>query len=246
MPEKTENQLLLEHYSPEHRRTHTKSNGKAAIVGPKPLSPGQEMPPANAPQIYPGERIKSKLWRARNSSKERVRRHAGKEKFDETHVSFWGRVFGKHGYNVYETEPEEFHEVSSGRDHRNFYEFRRNRKGSYGDQQTKPSAFIRFAPGYDDVSHIQTNISFAAYIKRRGSTASCTQTLRRRPYDGCCDRFEKELRSNMTVNPIFAEDSMVEADLSVVWHRRPTRHRLYTIKEETETEEYDHALICLI
>ena len=87
----------------------------------------------------------------------------------------------------------------------------------------------------DYQGHIETSISFAAHVRRKGPgfSASCTQTLRTSDFMSISDLFESEVQSNVTVNPLFEDDD--SEDEEYVKRARPRRYRLYTIDEESES-----------
>ena len=84
---------------------------------------------------------------------------------------------------------------------------------------------------FNDFNQVEAWLSFAAHVRRQspGFSASCTQTLRMHDFASVNDFFESEVQSNVTFNPLFEDDDS-DHDLP----RRYTRHRLYTIDEESE------------
>ena len=170
------------------------------------------------------------------------------------------KAFRKSSYNLFESECEQFEAKRLEDEDFNFYETQRNQKRIRRSSKDRMNHIppeispdkLRFPfppSGFSDVNQIQTRVSFAAYIKRRSSgfTASCTQTFRKCDCRSFDDVFEREVRSNVTFNPLFEDDDAVfEAEEEVRRNLNPSRYRLYTIKEETEPEEYDHCLISSI
>lgn len=83
---------------------------------------------------------------------------------------------------------------------------------------------------FNDFNQIEAWLSFAAHVRRQspGFSTSYTQTLRMHDFASVNDFFESEVQSNVTFNPLFEDD-----DSDDDFQRRYTRHRLYTIDEES-------------